>query len=677
MYNRFWVEAILLSFCGFSMFADDASVTSPDGRLQLTVSSSLTDSIASYRISYDGKTVLLPSPLGFESNAGNFTDGLTMQSHKESPVSEHYKLSRSKKSDIEFKANKLLCTFSNRTGGEMSVEFIVANNDVAYRYDIPAQGKTKSIRIMYEKSSFIFPDGTTSYLSPQSDPMIGFKRSKPSYEEEYVLDATLDSPSKYGRGYTFPCLFNIKPDNLWVLISETGVDSRYCASRIGEYMNGGYKIEFPMPEENNGNGTSEPAFALPGKTPWRTITVGSNLAPIVETTIPWDVVAPKYQPKFEVKPGRGTWSWIVWQDGSCNYEDQIKYIDLANEMGYEYILIDAWWDKNIGYEKLEQLIDYAHKKNVDVILWYSSSGYWNDIEQSPNNKMDNPIDRKNEMDWMRRNGVKGIKVDFFGGDKQETMRLYESILSDANDYGLMVIFHGCTLPRGWERMYPNYVGSEAVLASENLIFSQHFDNEEAKNATLHPFIRNTVGSMEYGGCFMNRFMNKGNKEGIYRTTSDIFQLATTILYQNPVQNFALTPNNLTDAPELCMKYLETVPTEWDETKLIDGVPGKYVVLARRHGYDWYIGGVNATSEPLDLNLNIGMLSGKNVMLYSDNYTKEARKRFRKTAKESRSERVFKSTDFIPDKKIVKVKENGALPVRILPNGGIVITSVHE
>ena len=676
MNSRLILGTICLSLGIMSMKGEVASVKSPDGRLEVKVSCNPTDSTATYSITYDGRNVLLPSPLGFESNAGNFTDGLTMVSHNESPVSDHYKLSRSKKSDIDFKANKLLCTFKNNKGGEMNVEFVVADNDVAYRYDIPVQGKTRSIRIMDEKSSFVFPDGTTSYLSPQSDPMIGYRRSKPSYEEEYVLDASLDSPSKYGRGYTFPCLFNVKPENLWVLVSETGVDSRYCASRIGEYRNGGYKIEFPMPEENNGNGTPEPAFVLPGKTPWRTITVGDNLAPIVETTVAWDVVEPKYEPKFDVKGGRSTWSWILWQDGSCNYDDQVKYIDLANQLGFEYVLIDAWWNKNIGYDRMEQLIKYAKSKDVDVFLWYNSGGYWNDIEQTPGGRMDNSIARKKEMEWMRDNGVKGIKVDFFGGDKQETMRLYEDILSDANEYGLMVIFHGCTLPRGWERMYPNYVGSEAVLASENLVFSQHFNNKEAANATLHPFIRNTVGSMEYGGCFMNNFMNKGNEKGIYRTTSDIFQLATTILYQNAVQNFALAPNNLTDAPELCLEYLKTVPTEWNETRFVDGVPGKYVVLARRHGNDWYVAGINATSEPLKLNLNVDMLAGKEVSYYSDNYTKEAKKRMKKADKKSNKEEfIIKSIDFTPSKKIVKVSDKGIVPVTILPNGGIIIKTL--
>ena len=268
-----------------------------------------------------------------------------------------------------------------------------------------------------------------------------------------------------------------------MLVSETGVDSRYCGSRLSDVTEGSlYTVTFPMPEENNGNGTVEPAFSLPGFTPWRTITVGETLKPIVETTVPWDVVEPLYETKHQYRMGRGTWSWIIWQDGSINYDDQVRYIDLAATMGYEYVLIDNWWNTNIGYERMGQLIKYAQSKKVDMFLWYSSSGYWNDIEQGPTNLMDNPIARKREMKWLQSQGVKGIKVDFFGGDKQETMRLYEAILSDADDHGLMVIFHGCTLPRGWERMYPNYVGSEAVLASENMIFNQHFCDEEAFNA---------------------------------------------------------------------------------------------------------------------------------------------------------------------------------------------------
>jgi hypothetical protein len=362
-----------------------------------------------------------------------------------------------------------------------------------------------------------------------------------------------------------------------------------------------------MAEENNGNGSTGAAFSLPGVTPWRTITVGSTLKPIVETTIAWDVVKPLYETANNYKYGRSTWSWILWQDESINMSDLKQYVDLAQSMGYEYTLVDAGWDVTIGRDKMPELINYAHERGVEPFIWYSSSGYWNDIVQSPTNCMDNPIIRKKEMQWLKSIGAKGIKVDFFGGDKQETMRLYEAILSDADDNGLMVIFHGCTLPRGWERMYPNYVGSEAVLASENIYFQQHFCDEEAFNATLHPFIRNTVGCMEFGGCFMNRRMSRDNNSRNYRRTTDAFELATTVLFQNPIQNFALAPNNLKDAPEVCMNFLKTVPTTWDETVYIDGYPGKYVVLARRHGDTWYVGGVNAQKEALTLNLNLPMV----------------------------------------------------------------------
>lgn len=468
-----------------------------------------------------------------------------------------------------------------------------------------------------EQTGFRFPEQTTTFLCPQSDAMIGWKRTKPSYEEEYKADAPMSDRSQYGHGYTFPCLFRIGNDG-WVLVSETGVDSRYCGSRLSDVSEGNlYTVAFPMAEENNGNGTVAPAFALPGATPWRTITVGDHLKPIVETTVPWDVVSPLYETKHDYRFGRGTWSWILWQDGSINYDDQVRYIDFASAMGYEYALIDNWWDTRIGHQRMKSLVEYARDKGVELFLWYSSSGYWNDIEQGPVNRMDNAIIRKREMKWLQSLGVKGIKVDFFGGDKQETMRLYEDILSDADDHGLMVIFHGCTLPRGWERMYPNYVGSEAVLASENMVFNQHFCDEEAFNTCLHPFIRNTVGSMEFGGCFLNKRLNRNNDGGTTRRTTDVFQLATTVLFQNPVQNFALAPNNLKDVPAVCMDFMKRVPTTWDETRFVDGYPGKYVVLARRQGDTWYLAAVNAGKEPLKLKLDLEMFAGKTVALYKD------------------------------------------------------------
>ena len=611
----------LLALGASPLWAQEASVSGPDQQLRVNVS--VENGAPLYSVTYKGKTILEPSPLGFVANIGDFSQGMTYVEQKKRTIEETYTLDRIKKSTVNYHANELTVTFQNADRQPMDVTFRVSNNDLAFRYELPRYGDTGSIVIRREATGFDFPSYTTTFLAPQSDPMVGWKRTKPSYEEEYAADAPLTQRSQFGHGFTFPCLFRIGDDG-WALVSETGVDSRYCASRLSDATADGlFTIAFPMPEENNGNGTVAPGFALPGATPWRTITVGDNLKPIVETTVPWDVVTPRFSTEHTYKYGKGTWSWIVWQDASINYDDQVRYIDLAAAMDFQYVLIDNWWDTNIGHERMEQLVDYAHAKNVDVFLWYSSSGYWNDIVQGPTNRMDNPIVRKQEMKWLKKIGVKGIKVDFFGGDKQETMRLYEAILSDADDYGLMVIFHGCTLPRGWERMYPNYVGSEAVLASENLVFDQHFDDLEAFNACLHPFIRNAVGCMEFGGTFLNKRYNRTNDGGTTRRTTDVFQLATAVLFQNPIQNFAITPNNLTDAPRLALDFLKEVPTTWDETVFLDGYPGKYCVLARRHGDRWYIAGINAQKEPLKLKLALPMLrEGDCVAFYSDTKSRE-------------------------------------------------------
>lgn len=584
-------------------------VSGPNGMTDVII---LTiDGKAYYQVEHHSNPFVSTSRLGMRTNNGDFSQ-LEFVGMETSEVSGSYRLNRSKTSEVDYEATKAVCTFRNPEGRTIQVEFRVGRHDVAFRYILPREG-AGSVRIFEELTEFSFNDSpehdyVKTYLTPQSDAMIGWMRTKPSYEEYYGVGKPVTAPSEYGHGYTFPCLFQLGGDG-WVLVSETGVDGRFCGSRLGEYyetsgnsegcVGATYRVEYPMPEENNGNGTSEPAIALPGATPWRTITLGNTLKPIVETTVAWDVVEPLYETANDYKFGKGTWSWIVWQDGSIRMEDQKKYVDLASAMGFNYTLVDNWWDRTIGHDAIPELVDYARERNVELFLWYSSSGWWNDIEQSPVHIMSNPILRKKEMKWLRDNGIKGIKVDFFGGDKQETMALYEAILSDADDHGLMVIFHGCTLPRGWEKMYPNYVGSEAVRASENLVFSQYECDQEAQAACLHPFIRNTVGCMEFGGCFLNERLEKSNTRGTIRRTTDVFQLATCVLFQNPIQNFAITPNNLDDAPAVCLDFLREVPTTWDETRYIDGIPGEFVVLARRNGDRWYVAAANATDTPVE------------------------------------------------------------------------------
>ncbi len=610
----FIVMAMLLGSSVAS--AENKQITSPDGKLVVTVADM--DGRPSYSVSYDNVLFLKPSPLGMIANIGDFSSGMSLEKNvSTNKIDETYELASIKKSKVHYVANEAVFSFTQQGKTIYDVIFRISNNDVAFKYKMYPQGETLSCVVKQEVTGFVFPDGTTTFLCPQSKPMGGFARTSPSYETSYTAD-DVAGKNGWGEGYTFPCLFR-NGDNGWVLVSETGVNGGYCASRLLGHKGGVYTIGFPQEGEANGNGTVSPGIALPGETPWRTITVGKTLAPIVETTVPFDVVKPLYPAKGEYTYGRGSWSWIIGMDGSTNYKEQLRYIDFSAAMGYQSVLVDALWDKQIGREKIEELAKYGKDKGVALYLWYNSNGYWNDAPQTPRGIMDNAIARRKEMKWMQSIGIRGIKVDFFGGDKQMTMQLYEDILSDANEYGLLVIFHGCTLPRGWERMYPNFASSEAVLASENLHFSQGSCDHEAFNATLHPFIRNTVGSMDFGGSALNKYYNADNApRGSRRVTSDVYALATAVLFQSPVQHFALAPNNLTDAPSWAIDFMKEVPTTWDEVRFIDGYPGKYVILARRHGDKWYIAGVNAQKETLKLKVNLPMFSnGEKVRLFSD------------------------------------------------------------
>lgn len=593
-----------------------ASVAGPDGKLLVSVDVT-GDGEPVYGVSYDGKPFITSSPLGLVTNIGDFSRGLLLSDVSDAMMpAVSYSLPNIKKSRVDYEANEAWFTFAKDSVPVFAVQFRVSNNDVAFRYRVLPQGDTRCAVILEEATGFDFPDGTVSFMAPQSKPMNGFARTSPSYETPYGVDEPIGR-NGWGEGYTFPCLFK-NPDGGWALVSETGVDGSYCGSRL-LWKDDCYTIGFPQEGEMNGLHSVTPGIPLPGFTPWRTVTVGNSLAPIVETTVPFDVVSPKYEASRDYTYGKGTWSWIIGMDGATNYDEQRRYIDFAAAMGYNSVLVDALWDTQIGYDRIEELSRYAASKGVALYLWYNSNGYWNDAPQGPRGIMNDAVARRKEMKWMRDNGIRGIKVDFFGGDKQPMMQLYEDILADANDYGLLVIFHGCTLPRGWERMYPNYAASEAVLASENLHFSQGSCDAEAFNATIHPFVRNTVGSMDFGGSALNKYYNAANKPGgSRRVTSDVFALATAVLFQSPVQHFALAPGNLTDAPAWAVDFMKEVPVLWDETRYIDGYPGKYVVLARRHGDTWYIAGVSAQKEPVTVALELPMFApSQKVTVYSD------------------------------------------------------------
>jgi len=612
------VWALFAAMISMPATATEKSFSSPDGQLKVTVNDE--GGQVSYQVSKGSTVFLENSPLGLVINFDDLTQGLQIKDCEVRNVSDSYQLKTIKQGNVNYEATEAVCKMEKNGRVVMDIIFRVSNRDVAYRYKIyPKRGRggeTLVTVVESEASGFALPAGTTTFLCPQSKPMGGFARTSPSYETSYTLDEPVGK-NGWGEGYTFPCLFRIA-DKGWVLISETGTDGNYVGCRLLNEKGGLYRIGFPQAGEQNGVGSTTPSLALPGETPWRTITIGETLQNIVETTVSWDLVQPKYKPSIDYTYGKGTWSWIIKMDQSCNFDEQKRYIDFAAAMGYRSVLIDALWDVQIGYDKMEELARYGKSKGVGIFLWYNSNGSWNDAPQSPKGKMDRSAVRRQEMAWMQKNGILGIKVDFFGGDKQDMMQLYEDILTDANDFGIQCIFHGCTLPRGWERMYPNYVASEAVLASENLHFGQGACDAEARNGCIHTFIRNTVGSMDFGGSTLNKRYSADNQHGTVRKTSDVYALATAVLFQSSVQHFAMAPNNLEDAPTWAIDFMKQVPTTWDEVRFLDGYPGKYAVFARRSGDKWYIAGINAEAAPLKTTLTLPMFDAKSsVTIYSD------------------------------------------------------------
>ena len=626
--------------------ATEKTFQSPNGQLQVAVSDEGGKPV--YWIKRGDVVFLEKSPLGLAMNFDDLTQGLRLKDCEVSKVNDDYTLSTIKQRHVVYEATEAVCQFEKDGRHALDIIFRISNRDVAFRYKVYTKGQLFSAVVKREASGFVLPEGSTTFLCPQSKPMVGFAQTMPSYETPYTLDDQMGKNGQFGEGYTFPCLFK-NGDKGWILISETGTDGDYAACRLLSASGSHYQIGFPMEGEMYGIGSTTPAVALPAVTPWRSITLGT-LKDVVETTVAWDLVKPKYQASKDYTYGKGSWSWIIRMDGSCNFDEQKEYIDFSAAMGWRSVLVDAHWDSQIGYPKVEELARYAKKKGVGLFLWYNSNGTWNDAPQGPRGRMNKSSIRRQEMAWMQKQGILGIKVDFFGSDKQSMIQLYEDILTDANEFGLQVIFHGCTLPRGWERMFPNYVASEAVLASENLHFGQDFCDKEAWNGCIHPFIRNTVGSMDFGGSTLNKRYSTDNQHGSIRRTSDVYALATAVLFQSSVQHFAMAPNNLNDAPAWAVDFMKNVPTTWDEVRFIDGYPGKYIIMARRSGDKWFVVGINAEPIPLKKTLQLPMFEAKSQMtVYSDD------------------------AQLNGSVKAIKQNKKQQLTITIPQNGGVVIT----
>ncbi len=554
-----------------------------------------------FKVLYDNRVVVEKSPLGLETSLGEFKDDL-IQTRKisEQMRKEQYVLPIGKKSRVTVSYREVRVSLKNSQSSLLDVIFRVSNDGVAYRYKLYGSGPCT---VNSELGGFRFPTGSTAFMTPLAVPHSGWSRTNPSYEEHYQLDIPVGTPSTLGVGWTFPALFRI-PNAGWVLVSETGTTGSYCGTHLAHLcVDSLYKIEFPNPAEGLPSQHAKAMMSLPFETPWRMMIVGSGPTKVAESTMATDLVKPMYKAKGVYKPGRASWSWVVLKDDSVTYDVSRRFIDLADSLNFEYSLIDAPWDVQIGRDSIAKLAAYAQTKGVSLLLWYNSNGKWNDAPQTPKNCMDQQDVRRAEMKWMQSIGIKGVKIDFFGGDKQFYMQYYEDILKDANDFGLAVNFHGTTLPRGWERIYPNFVTDESVRGMEYITFGQPDANKQPQHCATLPFLRNVVGPMDFTPVILNQRLGSDRKSGPYRRTTMGFELALPVVLFSGIQHFGLVPENLNQVPSEVVNYLKSVPTVWDETRFLAGYPGKECVVARRSGKIWYIAGINGESYDKSISLD--------------------------------------------------------------------------
>jgi hypothetical protein len=347
---------------------------------------------------------------------------------------------------------------------------------------------------------------------------------------------------------------------------------------------------------------------LPWQTPWRIIAIG-DLKTITQSTLGTDLALPATKMDVDfIKPGKASWSWILKKDDSTVYDVQKEYIDFASNMKWQYCLIDAGWDKSIGYDSIKMLADYAKQKNVGILLWYNSAGDWNTVPFTPHSKLLTHESRVQEFSRLQTMGIKGIKVDFFGGDGQSMINYYQDILEDAAHHHLLVNFHGATLPRGWQRTYPNLMTTEAVYGYEMITFNQKDADVAPQHMMMCAMVRNAFDPMDFTP------MNLYKIPHINRVTTSAFELATSVTFLSGIQHYAESPDGMAHVPEYVKDFLRALPNSWDDVKSIDGYPGKLYVVARKSGSKWYVAGINGENTEKQLTLDLSFLQNKKGIL---------------------------------------------------------------
>ena len=452
--------------------------------------------------------------------------------------------------------------------------------------DILLRVYNNGIALRNTEVTYRIPEGMHRWMQQWCDSYEGFFPLDTTYKIAPIPSYSGISKSKEGwnNHWGYPALLE-PTDGIFVLLSEANIEQGQSASSLfneGEW----YRVT--------------PAETIKGKTcdhtPWQLAIIGS-LSDVVESTLVTDVSNPcKIKDTSWIKPGAVSWIYWAYNHGSNDYNIIQKYVDMARDLQLPYVLIDAEWDEMKDGKTIEDAVNYAKAQGVKPLIWYNSSVGWVDGAPTPKFRLNKADDREREFAWLEKIGVAGVKIDFFSGDTQRNMDYCINLLESAARHHLLVNFHGATIPRGWQRTYPNLMTTEGVYGAEWYNNVATFTDKAAcHNATL-PFTRNVIGPMDYTPCTFSDSQHP-------HITTKAHELALTILFESALQHLADRPESYMVQPQEVKDFFTNLPTVWDETHLLSGYPGESVVMARRNGKTWYIAGINGTNQEKELTID--------------------------------------------------------------------------
>jgi alpha-glucosidase len=559
----------------FSLYSQKAAVISPNGKIivDLFCQQQGNEGYWYLQVNYsnNGKiTEAIPRiDLGLSRSDQDFSNNLKfLKSGKPVLIHEQYTALHGKRSHCSNSANETVVSFENPGKTKLNLIIRAYNDGLAFRYEFPEYG-----------SSFVIKDEFTSYTIPTEA-----KRWMEKWDLGNEGLYTFVKNDSLQQSWGYPALFN-SPDTLcWYLIHEADVDRSYCGSRLSNVTSKScYKISFPDSWE--GNGESKPTITLPWKSPWRTVIMGS-LADIIESTLIDDVSPPSVIKSTDwIKPGIASWNYWSNNHGTKDFKVVCEFADLAASMNWPYTLLDWEWNQMSNGGNIEDAIKYILSKGVKPLIWYNSGAFkW--VQATPRDRMFTHESRMEEFSKLKKMGVAGVKIDFFLSEKQDMIKYYLDILEDAAQCEMMVYFHGCIVPRGWARTYPNLITYEGVRGAEWYNNGPEFTTTAPEHNAILPYTRNIVGSMDYTPV---TFTNSQ----FPHITSYGHELALSVVFESGIQHMADRPSGYYDLPDAVRTFLKEVPNAWDNTKLLDGYPGRDIIIARGKGNQWFVGGINA------------------------------------------------------------------------------------